>query len=890
MRAGGAAHEGYAMTLRLRASAAIAAAVLAICLLPARASAQDVCEAALRTASDLFNQGKFDAARQAALPCLEASPTRAERSRALALLAKVSLVQDDLPAAEATLDRLLTVDPEFQPDIFDSPRFVRMVAMVRSKSSTPTVTSVSKSKEPLAEAPATVVVVTGEEIERRGYTDLEAVLRDLPGFDFSRRAGSSYSNIYQRGYRSIETNRTMLLIDGVEDNDLASSTAWLSRQFPLSDIDRIEVVYGPASTMYGANAFAGVINVVTKQPEQIVGEGKRLGGDARLLLGKDATSGDGVVAGQNAAGTFRWSFAARRYKGDDLPNLDEQTQWDFDKAAYDAIDYTRTSGLNPTDAASIAAVRAKYTADQLAPYFTVTTDAQGNWTTIRLTPEGAARARALDKSAYDQTVAGRTITPGSPVDDWMVDFKVSTSNTIFGVQRWVQREAGSVPLVDTFAASGNNGFLWTPQHLSVYMKNFGRFLDDKLQMQLSTQYNQHSLDGTDSANIFLQNYQLGSLKVNDLVAGASPRWSPQYNYRSNNRLRSELNLFYQQSERLNVVGGVEFRYSSIGAGNITSATAPADETGTPPTGILGGNQINSRDIGTYAQAQWHVTAPFKIVAGGRLDNNRIKQNGGYGTVFNPRLAGVFTHKRMVYKAIYATAFQDAPNFQKYQTVPGVRELTNPGLKPETVKNVEGSVEWDPHPNLAFELTAYRAGYRGIVQEVSGVPCPQIPGCTTTNQFQNVGRLKLQGLQAEGRWTVAGWHLNGNYTFAHPRDPDRNQRVGDIASHRLNVLGGTSFLNKRLDADLRMNGVIGRQTGKGTTVDANPFTEIPNFAIVGASLTYRRLFTGVDLQFSVENMFDTQYWDPSLRNPSGFPIAARIPQPGATAFLRLRVFR
>ncbi len=63
----------------------------------------------------------------------------------------------------------------------------------------------------------------------------------------------------------------MLLIDGVEDNDLASSTAWISRQFPLSNIDRIEVVYGPASTMYGANAFAGVINVITKEPEQVVG-------------------------------------------------------------------------------------------------------------------------------------------------------------------------------------------------------------------------------------------------------------------------------------------------------------------------------------------------------------------------------------------------------------------------------------------------------------------------------------------------------------------------------------------------------------------------------------------------------------------------------------------
>ena len=230
-----------------RATALRAVVLLgALVFLPTAATAQDAaaktCEAELRTASDLFTQGKFDAARQAALPCLDAKPTRVERSRTLALLARISLAQDDQAAAEATLTRLLGADPEFQPDIFDAPRFVRLVSLVKGRNSTPTVTSVSKAKEPLAQAPATVAVITGAEIERRGYTDLEAVLRDLPGFDFSRRAGASYSNIYQRGYRSIETNRTMLLIDGVEDNDLASSTAWLSRQFPLSNIDRIEVV------------------------------------------------------------------------------------------------------------------------------------------------------------------------------------------------------------------------------------------------------------------------------------------------------------------------------------------------------------------------------------------------------------------------------------------------------------------------------------------------------------------------------------------------------------------------------------------------------------------------------------------------------------------------
>lgn len=862
----------------------------ALVLMPASGFAQNTCEAALRTASDLFNQGKFEAARQAALPCLDARPTRVERSRTLALLARIFLVQDDLPAAEATVGRLLASDPDFQADIFDSPRFIRMLTAVRGRSSTPTVTSVSKAKEPLAEAPATVAVITGADIERRGYTDLEAVLRDLPGFDFSRRAGASYSNIYQRGYRSIETNRTMLLIDGVEDNDLASSTAWLSRQFPLSNIDRIEIVYGPASTMYGANAFAGVINVVTKQPEQIVAEGKRLGGDARMLVSNNANALDGVVAGQNAAGNLRWSLAARRYTGDDLPGLDNEPQWDFDPATYDAIDYTRVGALNPTSAAAIANVRAKYTEAQLAPFFTVVTDAAGNWTAIRLTPEGAARARALDKSAYEQTVGGQRIAPGSPVDDWMLDFKVSTSNTLFGVQRWRTREAGSVPLVDTFAASGRNGFLWTPEHLSVYMKNFARYLDDKVQMQLSTQFNQHSLDGTDSANIFLQNYQLGSLQVNDLVAGQAPRWNPQYNYRLNNRLRSELNLFYERSERLNIVGGLEARYSSVGANNITSATAPADETGATPAGVLGGNQIGSRDLGLYAQASWRARPMLKLVAGGRVDNNTIRQNGGYGTVFNPRLAGVYTRQRKVFKVMYAEAFQDAPNFQKYQTAPGIRELSNPGLKPEKVKNFEASASWEPRPTLAFQLVGYRSKYSGIVQEVSNIPCPQIPGCTTTNQFRNVGRLAIKGLQADARWTPDSYRFQANYTFTSPRDPDRDQRVGDIAGHRLNFLGGTRLFRDRLDTELRVNGVLGRKTGAGTTVNNNPFPKIADYFIVSAAFTYRRLVPGVDLQFSVENLFNQDYWDPSLRNPGGFPIAARIPQPGTTAFLRLRVTR
>jgi outer membrane receptor for ferrienterochelin and colicins len=862
-------------------------ALLALGRAPALAQ-EATCEAALSSAIALYEQGQFEPARDAASRCLGKGTRRAERVQAYALLARIELALDHVDAARAALRRLLDTDSEFQPEIFDAPRFVRLLAEVRRQRQTPVVSSVSKSLESLREAPATVVVVTGEEIRRRGYLDIEAVLHDLPGFDFSKRAGASYSNIYQRGYRSLETNRTLLLVDGVEDNDLASSTAWISRQFALSNIDRIEVVYGPASTMYGANAFAGVVNVITRDPKALVAEGRRLGGDARAAV--DTTGDywlDGTVAGQSSGGDFGWSITARRFEGDDFGQLEDYPDWDYDPAFYDTVNYQSQKSLSVTSPAAAQALVAKYGEASVARYFEVVRDAQGQVAALRLSPQGAAAARQLDQSALAQTVAGERVGFGLPVDDWQVYAKLQTANFLFGVQHWSTKESSDVPLVDTFAASGRNGFLWTPRHTFLFAKYSRRFADDKLSLTSFTQYRRHDLDGSNSANVFLSNYHLGSLGAADLLEGKTPSWNPTYNYRSNDQLRTELTLHYEWSESLSAVGGVELRLSSVGAKNVTSTTERPGETGSVPSPIAGDNQLASRDIGAYLQASWRPWAPLKVVLGGRVDNNKIRDTGGYGTVFNPRVALVHTFRDFVFKGIYAKAFQDAPNFQKFETVPGVRELDNPTLAPETVRNFELSAGWH-RGDLEAQLVGYSAHYEGIVAEVSGVACPPELGCQTTNQFQNVGRLAIQGLQGDAGWTPGAFRLGANYTYARPRDPDHDLRVGDIASHRVNVQGGWTRGN--LDLELRLNWVLGRVTGKGTTVDRNPYTKIPDYATLGGAVTYRRVVPGVDLQLSVENLFASLYYDPSLRNPSGFPIAARIPQPGRAVYLHLRAAR
>jgi outer membrane receptor protein involved in Fe transport len=856
---------------------------------PAWAAAQDNCQTSLQSASTFFEQGRFDAAQGAIEECLAAEPSRAESVEAHALMAKIHLAVDDVAAAESALKRLLDADPEYEPGVFDSKRFTRLLAEVKSSRYAPVVTSVSKSAESLVEAPATVIVVTGAEIDRRGYIDLEAVLHDLPGFDFSKRAGPSYANIYQRGYRSIETNRTLILIDGVEDNDLASGTAWISRQSPLSNIERVEVVYGPASTMYGANAFAGVINIITKGAKALVPNGKRIGWDARLSGGSwDTRYFDATIGGQSASGTTSWSFAARKYTSNDFDHLGEYEEWDYDPSFYDGVDYRSKGSLNVTDPAEAQRLLAEYPA-QVSRYYDVVTGGQGQVVGLSLNAAGDQQARSLDKDAYARGQNGSPVEFGVPVDDWQIYGKLRMSNFELGLLHYRREEASHIPLVDTFSATGKNGFLWTPKHTFLYAKYSRRFLDDRLSVTSFTRYKQHGLDGTDSADVLpFINYHLSFLGAENLLRGTQPFWNTKYSYRSNNQLRTELNAFYEHSRDFNFVAGGELRWSSIGARNISSSTPPASETGSVSNEIEGGNQISSRDIGAYAQASWRPWTPFKLVGGIRVDNNKIRDTGGYGTVVNSRLAGVYGWRDFTFKAIYSEAFQDAPNFQKFETLDDVRELDNPNLAPEEVSNFEVSANWSPRPDVAVEVVGYWSDYEGIVEEVSGVPCPEELDCEITNQFQNVGRLEISGILAQARWTPGRYDVWANYTYADPFNPDKGVRVGDIASHRFNLLGGATYFDK-LDLSLRLNWVLGRWTGENTTVDRNPFDKIDDYAALHFAARYR-LPWGLDVQLSVNNLLDTEYFDPALRNPSGFPIAARVPQPGRIYFLQLRASR
>jgi len=182
--------------------------------------------------------------------------------------------------------------------------------------------SASKRLQRISEVPAVVKVITADDIKHNQYFTLEDALADLPGFQFRNIIGFN-SYVFQRGVPN-QNNLTLLLVDGIQINELNSGGFYGGGQFNLDNVERIEVVYGPASVLYGTNAISGVINIITKSAKD------QSGIETSLLFGSFNTFNANISYGYydeetdfgiRASGMFKSSHKA------DLAGLEGDNNW-----------------------------------------------------------------------------------------------------------------------------------------------------------------------------------------------------------------------------------------------------------------------------------------------------------------------------------------------------------------------------------------------------------------------------------------------------------------------------------------------------------------------------------------------------------------------------------
>jgi len=160
----------------------------------------------------------------------------------------------------------------------------------------PEVVTGSRIYESLEEVPAATYVVTSEDIEKSGATKLSELLTNIPGIFSRSRAGNMQDEFVEmRGL----TTEVLILIDGVpyyKTSHLANASAVDLRSIAISNIERIEIVKGASSALYGSMAAGGVVNIITKKPE---GKGYHILGEA----GSDEWR-KGSVAAWTTSGDF----------------------------------------------------------------------------------------------------------------------------------------------------------------------------------------------------------------------------------------------------------------------------------------------------------------------------------------------------------------------------------------------------------------------------------------------------------------------------------------------------------------------------------------------------------------------------------------------------------
>jgi len=157
-----------------------------------------------------------------------------------------------------------------------------------------TIFSASRRRERIVEAPAAVTVITEQQIEREAaHGQLPKLLEFTPGAEVTQ-SGLYDFNFNARGFNSSLNRRILTLIDGRDPSVIfLGSQEWTSLALPLDSLASVELVRGPGSALYGADAYNGVVNMTTKTPRETVG------GRATLSGGELSTvRGDLSVAGE----------------------------------------------------------------------------------------------------------------------------------------------------------------------------------------------------------------------------------------------------------------------------------------------------------------------------------------------------------------------------------------------------------------------------------------------------------------------------------------------------------------------------------------------------------------------------------------------------------------
>ncbi|MDM0023104.1 TonB-dependent hemoglobin/transferrin/lactoferrin family receptor [Variovorax saccharolyticus] len=206
------------------------------------------------------------------------------------------------------------------------------------------VVSGTRSEQSRDDIPATVEVIDRQQIEFEQIHDIRDAVRDIPNVSVRRapaRFGLATGNTGRdanAGFniRGLDGNRVLLMTDGIRmpRSYVFSANAFGRDYFDLGLIERIEIIKGPVSALYGSDGLAGLVNFITRQPESFLADGKTFGGSANVGYSGDNNGWQGgVTMAGKASDTVSWLISANGSRTHELENMGTNYAHNSDRTA-----------------------------------------------------------------------------------------------------------------------------------------------------------------------------------------------------------------------------------------------------------------------------------------------------------------------------------------------------------------------------------------------------------------------------------------------------------------------------------------------------------------------------------------------------------------------------
>lgn len=579
-------------------------------------------------------------------------------------------------------------------------------------------------EEALSRAPAVASIITQKQIEAMGARTLEDILVSVPGVHVGI-SSSRFDPIYTiRGIHTGATPQVLVLINSVPITQLFKGDRGYFPAIPASTIKQVEIIRGPGSAVYGADAFAGVINVITKSGRDV--NGVSVSGGAGSF-----DSREGSVLYGATQGDIDYLFAFNYYHtdGDQDRTVDSDAQTLFDSLPFASSPASLASGPQGPGVLQTQAERFDIrgeVGDENWRFRAL------NWIRRNM-GNGPSDSQAIDTHG------------DTDINDYLFDLTYKT------------------PLFNN-----NTEFQTTVSHMRVDYRSYMVLFPPNTVLPIAVDGN----IGRPGTPVLFTDGYIGA-----------PSFTEEHN-----RIDMQLFLSKLGDHRVRIgAGALSARLSAseqknFGPGVLDSVTVggnlPTSVSG-PPVSVYGDDLYlspNSRDLYYLsAQDQWYLAPDWDLTAGVRHD-----KYSDFGETTNPRAALIWHPSYdLTVKLLYGEAFR-APHFASLYNQNNPILLSDPSLSPERIKTHELALDYQLSFDTRTRISLFHYRIKDMIEPVD------VPNVGTI--ASNVGARKAGGFEWEVSWKMrADLEFTGSYSFQDARDIKNGGPVGDSPRQKIYLL-------------------------------------------------------------------------------------------------------